>query len=138
MQVLFNISTMAIAVELGCLVLHHGEHLKMISSEAVLLALSASAFFLANTLPVAGIISLSEGPKMFSVWTSIFHLSFPYYVLSAGVTSLVTTAGHRMGWQIPLLVLPVMYGVYCSYRLYFGRGETRTRPIAMAKAAVAE
>jgi hypothetical protein len=134
-QILFNISTMAIAVELGCLVLQHGEHLKMTSSGAVLLVLSAGAFFLANTLPVAGIISLSEGPKMFSVWTSIFHLSFPYYVLSAGVTSLVITASHRIGWQIPLLVLPVMCGVYSSYRLYFGRGETPARRIALAKAA---
>ena len=133
-QVSFNISTMAIAVELGCLVLHQGQHLKMISSEALLFALSAGAFFLANTLPVASIISLSEGPKMFSIWTSIFHLSFPYYVLSAGVTSLVTRASHHMSWPIPLLVLPVMYGVYQSYGLYFGRGETPARPIALAKA----
>jgi hypothetical protein len=83
----------------------------MMSSEALLLALSAVAFLLANTLPVAGMISLSEGSKMFSVWTSVFQLSFPYYALSAGVTSLVTTASHRVGWQIPLLVLPAMYGV---------------------------
>ena len=96
-QVLFNISTMAIAVELGCLVLHHGQHLKIISSWTLLLALSAAAFFLANTLPVAGIISLSEGLKVLKVWSSIFHLSFPYYVLSAGVTSLVTSASHRIG-----------------------------------------
>ncbi len=120
-QVLFNISTMAIAVELGYLVLRHGQHLKVISSGALLLALSAVAFFLANTLPVASIISLSEGPKMLRVWASIFHLSFPYYVASAGVASIVTTASRHVGWQIPLLVLPIVYAIYRSYRLYFGR-----------------
>ena len=71
-------------------------------------------------------------------WSSIFHLSFPYYVLSAGVTSLVTSASHRIGWQIPLLVLPTMYGVNKSYRLYFGRAEALARPIASAKAAGAK
>jgi len=54
------------------------------------------------------------------------------------VTSLVTTASHRIGWQIPLLVLPTMYGVNKSYRLYFGRAEALARPIASAKAAGAK
>jgi hypothetical protein len=130
-QVLFNLSTMAIAVELGCLVLRHGQHLKMISSGTLLLALSAVAFFLANTLPVASIISLSEGPKMVRVWASIFHLSFPYYVASAGVTSMVTTASRHVGWQIPLLVLPVMYAIYRSYQLYFGRIVAMTRAVGL-------
>jgi hypothetical protein len=134
-QVLFNISTMAIAVELGWLVLHHGQHLKIISSWTLLLALSAAAFFLANTLPVAGIISLSEGLKVLKVWSSIFHLSFPYYVLSAGMTSIVTTASYRIGWPIPVLVLPVMYGVYRSYRLYFGQAAKAPCTVLLAKAA---
>jgi hypothetical protein len=67
---------------------------------------------------------------------NLFGINDPsYYVLSAGVTSLVTTASHRIGWQILLLVLPVMYGVYRSYRIYFGGGETTVRPVALAKAA---
>lgn len=133
-QVLFNISTMAIAVELGCLVLHHGQHLKMISSGALLLALSAVAFFLANTLPVASIISLSEGPKMLKVWSSIFHLSFPYYVASTGITSMVTTASQHVGSQIPLLVLAVMYGIYRCYQQYFGRVVAMARALGVVAA----
>jgi hypothetical protein len=31
-----------------------------------------------------------------------------------------------------------MYGVYRSYRLYFGREEAPARPLALAKAAGAE
>jgi hypothetical protein len=118
-QVLFNISTMAIAVGVGCLVLHHSQ--RLIPSWTLLLALSAGVFFLANTLPVASIISLSEKSKMLKVWSSIFHLSFPYYVASAGITSMVTTASRYVGWLIPLLVLAVMYAIYRSYQLYFGR-----------------
>jgi len=55
--------------------------------------------------------------------------------LSAGVTSIVTTASYRIGWQVPLLVLPVMYGVYRSYRLYFGQAAKAPCIVLLAKAA---
>ena len=138
-QTLFNVSAVAVAVGLAELTLQGRIPLPTAwVSDPLLMSLAAASFFLAQTIPVAIIISLTEGGNALRVWSSIFHLSFPYYVLSAGVTSLVTTASHRMGWQIPLVVLPAMYGVYRSYRLCFRRGETPALPIAMAKAAGAE
>jgi len=138
-QMLFNVSTMAVALGTGHWILLQGFVSRAPwTSTSLLLSLAAASFFLAQTIPVATIISLTEGGRMLRIWSTIFHLSFPYYVLSAGVTSLVTTASHRIGWQIPLLVLPVMYGVYRSYRLFFGRGETPALPIALAKAAGAQ
>ena len=68
---------------------------------------------------------------MFRVWSSIFHLSFPYYVASAGITSMVTAASRHVGWQIPLLVLPVLYAIYRSYQLYFGRMLAMTRAVGL-------
>jgi hypothetical protein len=126
-QVLFNIATMAIAVEAGCMVFHNGEHLRVVLSATALLGVAALVFFVANTLPVAGVISLSDGPRLFKTWSEIFHLSFPYYVASAGITSMVTTASHYVGWQIPLIVLPVMYAIYRSYQRYFSRIELAPR-----------
>ena len=135
-QMLFNISTMAVALGMGHHILQQAFVRRVPwTSMSLLVSLAAASFFLAQTIPVATIISLTEGGNALRIWSSIFHLSFSYYVLSAGITSLVTTASHRIGWQIPLLVLPVMYGVYRSYRLYFGRAETSVRPLAMAKAA---
>jgi hypothetical protein len=99
------------------------------------LSVAAASFFLAQTIPVATIISLTEGGNVARIWSSIFHLSFPYYVLSAGVTSLVTAASQRIGWQVPLLVLPAMYGVYRSYRLYFSQAAKVADTLTMAHAA---
>ena len=136
LQMLFNVSTAAIAVGLGESISHHGfPGTVSWASASLLLVLAGLGFFLAQTIPVATIISLTEGGSALRIWSSIFHLSFPYYVLSVGVTSLVTTASHRIGWQIPLLVLPVMCGIYRSHGLYFGRVETPVRPVALAKAA---
>jgi len=101
---------------------------------SVLLGTAAAAFFLANTVPVAGVISLSEGSKMLRAWSSIFHLSFPYYVASVGVASMATTASRHVGWQIPLVVLSVMYGIYRSYQLYFGRVVAMARALGLVTA----
>jgi hypothetical protein len=136
-QMLFNVCTMASAVGSGRWILHHqafaGRSLWM--SPALLLSLATASFFLIQTIPVAFIISLTEGGSALRIWSSIFHLSFPYYVLSAGVTSVVTAASQRIVWQVPLLVLPAMYGVYCSYRLYFGRAAQVDDTLTMAQAA---
>jgi len=138
MQTLFNVSTMAVAVGLaGRIFQSRMPPPTAPVSGSLLLVLAAATFFLVQTIPVATIISLTEGGNALRIWSSIVHLSFPYYVLSAGVASMVTTASRHWGWQIPLSILPVMYGVYRSYRLYFDRGETRVRPIALAKAAAA-
>jgi len=135
-QTLFNVSTMAVAVGLAGRIFQGGVPPSTASvAGSQLLVLAAATFFVIQTIPVATIISLTEGGNALRIWSSIVHLSFPYYVLSAGITSLVTVSSHRMGWQVPLLLLPTMYGVYRSFRLYFGRGETLGRPITLARAA---
>ena len=131
-QVLFNVSTMAIAAGLSAFVFIHGSQVRASwLSASALLATAAAAFFFANTVPVATVISLSESSSMLRVWSSIFHLSFPYYVASAGITSMVTTASRHPGWQIPVLVLVVMCGIYRSYLLYFGRMVAVPRAVGL-------
>jgi len=121
-QMVFNLSTMTLAVGLGSwvtrLVSAPGDDW---ASTSLLLLLTGTSFLLAQTVPVATVITLTEGGKIARIWSNIFLLSFPYYLLSVGVTSLMNTASHHMGWQVPLLALPVMYGVYRAYNLYFGR-----------------
>jgi hypothetical protein len=135
-QTLFNVSTMAGAVGMAGLIFQGRMPLPTAwVSGSLLLALAGATFFMAQTLPVAAIIALTEGGMMVRIWSSIVQLSFPYYVLSAGVASIVTTASQHWGWQVPLCVLPVMYGVYRSYQVYFGWPETSARPSSLAKAA---
>ena len=73
---------------------------------------------------------------MHRVWLSIVQLSFPYYVLSAGMTSMANLVSHHLGWQAALVVFPVMYGIHRSYRVYFGhRAEAQRTPLARAATA---
>ena len=138
LQLLFNLSTMAVAVGMGNWVFaQHGQGAANWASTSLLLVLVATGFFCAQTIPVATVISLTEGGKLMRIWSSIVHLSFPYYVLSAGVTSIVATASAHVGWQIPLLALPVMYVTYRSYRAYFHNVAQLENTQILAKSAAA-
>src|ERR1700734_222143 len=121
-QMVFNVSMMAVAASLASLIWNAAWLTKANwASVPITLSATTAAFFLGQTVPVAAIIKLSENTSMGRAWTSIVQLSFPYYVLSAGIASMLSLVGHRFGWQAAILVFPVMYGIHHSYRLYFGR-----------------
>jgi hypothetical protein len=74
---------------------------------------------------------------MHRIWWNLAHLSFPYYVVSAGVTSIMQSVSHHPGWVLALAVVPVMYGIYRSYRLYFGWLVEYLRPVGLSRGASA-
>jgi hypothetical protein len=137
-QMLFNVSMMAFATSMANLLWNAGWLGKAAwASEPLMLASTTAAFFVGQTAPVAGIIKLAEGAALRRIWINIVQLSFPYYVLSAGMTSMVNMVSHHFGWRTALVVFPVMYGIFRSYQLYFGRAvETpRTAPLTRAVSA---
>jgi hypothetical protein len=137
-QMLFNVSMMAFATSMANLIWNAGWLGRAVwASEPLMLASATAAFFLGQTAPVAGIIKLAEGAAMRRVWLSIVQLSFPYYVLSAGMTSMVNVASHHFGWQAALVVFPVMYGIHRSYRVYFAQAAEALRTTPLARAATA-
>jgi len=137
-QMLFNISMMAFAASMANLIWNAGWLGKAAwASEPLMLASATAAFFLAQTAPVAGIIKVAEGAAMRRVWLGIVQLSFPYYVVSAGMTSMVNLVSHHFGWQAALVVFPVMYGIHHSYRLYFRHAAEALRTAPLARAASA-
>jgi len=119
-QMVFNVSMMAFATSVASLIWHAGWMGRTAwASEPLMIASATTTFFLGQTAPVAGIIKLTEGAAVRRIWMSLAQLSFPYYVVSAGMTSMVNAASHHAGWQVALAVFPVMYGIHRSYKLYF-------------------
>jgi hypothetical protein len=135
-QMLFNVSMMAFATSVATLIWNaHWFGRTAWASEPLMLASTTAAFFLGQTTPVAGIIKIAEGAALRQIWTSIAQLSFPYYVVSAGLTSMVNLVSHHVGWQAALVVFPVMYGIYLSYRLYFAERAPASQPVPVAASA---
>jgi hypothetical protein len=102
------------------------------------LSLGALAYLLVNTISIAAIIALSESGHLFGTWRKILQLTFPYFVLAAGVAGLAKLAAHSFAWYIPLLILPLMFLVQHSFTLYFQTlRDTRDQQSRYAMAASA-
>jgi hypothetical protein len=137
-QMLFNVSMMAFATGVASLIWNAGWLGRSAwASEPLMLASATATFFLGQTAPVAAVITLTEGAALRRIWMSLAQLTFPYFVVSAGMTSMVNMVSHHMGWQLALAVFPVMYAIHRSYSLYFERAVAAVpQPVvAMARAA---
>jgi hypothetical protein len=118
-QILFNCSALTLAVAAARSIYGWPALGAVVASAPLRLAIAAAGYFLVNSIAVALVISLSEATGLLRTWMEMFQLSYPYLVAGAGVAGVALTIGQEIGWQVPLAVLPIMLGVFYSYRRYF-------------------
>jgi putative nucleotidyltransferase with HDIG domain len=87
------------------------------------LLIAAISYFLCNTVAMSTIIGLTENKPIEKVWHESYIWSFPYYMVGAAIAGIVSFLNAHIGWQAALLVLPPIYLMYRSYRLYLGKLE---------------
>lgn len=139
-QITFNLSMMICSTSLASVLLRASWWSTFHASSGSLpLTLATLTLFLGQTVPVAAIVAISEHKASSTLWWNIAHLSFPYYVVSAGIASMLQAMSSHLGWGLALAAFPVMFGIYHSYRVYFGRmAETlQSQPAVRAAAASA-
>jgi hypothetical protein len=134
-QIAFNCCAITLAVGLARWIYASPEIVSVVSVPALRLALAAAGYFVANTVLVALVISLTEPVSLVRTWAEMFQLSFVYLVASAGVAGLALLFGQGIGWQVPLALLPIMLGVYQSYRRFFAAAITGSAANTMIKAS---
>jgi len=126
-HVLFN-SSSSMALATATWGIYHSSSLRRISDGIPFLFLCTSVvYFLLNTGSVAAIVSLTERKNLFRVWQTSYLWTAPQYLLGATVAALFTALSNAVGWQWALLVIPSMWVLYSSYRLYLGRFEEQQR-----------
>jgi len=126
-QLVFNVSqvTVSSAVAYGAyrLVVVYVLH----APGPLALLVAAVTHFGCNTAAMSTIIGVTEDKAIPKVWTASYLWSFPYYMVGAAAAGLVNFLNRHIGWQSSLLVLPPIYLMYRSYRLYLGKLETEKR-----------
>ena len=126
-QLVFNVSqvTVSSAAAYGVyqLVATHVLH----GPGPLALLVAAITHFACNSTAMSAIIGLTESKPVSKVWTESYLWSFPYYMVGAAIAGLVHFLNGHIGWQSSLLVLPPIYLMYRSYRLYLGKLETEKR-----------
>lgn len=132
-KVLFNVCGMMANASSLTYLTYHSLVGRFGSNKPILLMVSALVFFFANTLPISLVIALTEGKSSRRVWSECYFWSFPYYLVGAAAVGLVGIINRSAGWQTSLLVLPLIYWVYRSYRLYLGRLEAEKERVEVEK-----
>ncbi|HZU22863.1 MAG TPA: hypothetical protein VE998_08540 [Terriglobales bacterium] len=133
-QAAFNVCNMGNAIGLSFFFTSAAAKSAVAAEKPALLALAAAAFFLADTVPVAAIISAVEGHHMWKLWGQMALLTFPYFLLSAGVATMIAMTSHFVGFAWSL-ALPVMSVVFLSFRRYMGQVAIEQQSLHLSAAA---
>jgi diguanylate cyclase (GGDEF)-like protein/putative nucleotidyltransferase with HDIG domain len=128
-QLTFNVCAGSISTALAYVVYHHPLTNLLIDSHPILLGISATLYFIANAGSIATVISLTERRPLTRILVDCYFWSFPYYLVGAGIAGMIAWLNETLNWETSLLVLPVVYLIYRSYRLYLGKLEDEKRHV---------
>ena len=84
---------------------------------------------MANTGSIATVISLTEGKRLTKIIVDCYFWSFPYYLVGAGIAGVIGWFNRTFYWETSLLLVPAIYVIYRSYRLYLGKLEDEKRHV---------
>src|SRR5215471_488647 len=126
-QILFNFANLSISIAAANQVFHSQLAYRFGLRWPLLLAAASTTYFAVNTMSVSGIIAMSERRNPVSVWKECYLWSFPYYMLGALIAGGVSVVNRSLGWQVAILVLPIVYWIYRSYPVYLDRLEAEKK-----------
>ncbi len=93
------------------------------------LALAATVYFLANTIPVALVLGWASDTSPLGHWRQEFLWYLPFYLVGAALAVLADYIGIRYGWLTSLLLIPLVYTVYRAYCAQMARVRDREQHI---------
>jgi diguanylate cyclase (GGDEF)-like protein/putative nucleotidyltransferase with HDIG domain len=128
-QITFNLCASASSIVLAYGVYHSSWLQRTLGSPSLLLAIAASVYFVANTGSIAAIICLTEQKSLKKLWVECYFWSFPYYLVGAGIAGMIGWFNGAFNWETSLLIVPVIYLIYRSYRLYLTKLEDEKRHV---------
>src|ERR1017187_4470892 len=133
-QAAFSTMDVAIAVTGSYLFYHWPLVQKLNHGMPLALMVSSLLYFGMNTAGIAAVISLTEGKSLVSTWRECYFWSFPFYLLAASLVWIVRSVDARTQWLNVLVLFPVIYVIYYSYRIYMDNLEAGQKEIKLASA----
>lgn len=122
-HVSFNLGCIALAVEVGLLIYDRPWFSGMREGELFRLTLAGIGYFIVNNVLLGTVIALTGEQSLRSVVSHVCDWLFLYYLVGVSVAEIVHQASQRLGWTFTLALLPPLYLIYRSVRLYFGKME---------------
>jgi len=120
-QVMFSLGNTAVAVGFADLLLHLDGLSGTPYAFPLQLIVGSFALFIAHTFPPAAVEALHSRRSVRGHWQSHYLWQMPYYLVGALLASLMHLTSILLNWQTPMLIMPVVYLLYRSFRLSMER-----------------
>ncbi len=122
-RIAFSTCSIALAVIAAHTVFHGPLNPLLGDLHPVLLGLAACTYFVANTFLVAGVIALTERKSIYRTWYQTYFWILPYHLAAASVAWLIVVLTRQNSWTSALVLFPLVYFVYRSYKIHLERLE---------------
>ena len=122
-QIAFSVAAISLAVMAAHWVSHGPLRRLMGDVHPVKLGLTALTYYLVNTVLVAGVIGMTERKSIYKTWYSTYFWVLPYHLAAASVAWLIVVLSRQDSWHAALVLFPLVYFVYRSYKMYLDRLE---------------
>ena len=122
-QMVFNLACIGLTVLTASAIFNQPWFLDLREGQALRLVIAGAGYFCVNTLAVSIVISLSEGRAVHVIWKDCYMWSFPYYLVGVSLAEMVHTSIQSLGWRFTVALVPLVYVIYRSFKLYLGRLE---------------
>ena len=108
----------------GYAVFHNWLGSLMSEIDPVRLGLTAFTYYVANTVLIAGVIGVTEGRSIYKTWYETYFWVLSYHMAAASVAWLIVILRLReAAWYAAVVLFPLVYFIYRSYRMYLDRLE---------------
>jgi diguanylate cyclase (GGDEF)-like protein/putative nucleotidyltransferase with HDIG domain len=128
-QLVFNTFGMCYPILAADIALRSGILSMADHSGSLNLLVASLAYFLLNTITVAGIISVTSDKRLVNVWRESYLWTSPQYLVGGGIAGALHYLNRFMGWPALIMAVPPLYLVYRSYSIYLGRVEEQQKHI---------
>jgi len=121
LHLLFNVSCIVVTVWAAAFTLKLPLFETWKEGPLLRLTLAGSVYFVVNTLLVSVIIALAERASIRNIWREFYNWLFSYYLLGVSLAEMVHLSMAQLGWTFAAALLPILYLIFRSYRLYFSK-----------------
>jgi diguanylate cyclase (GGDEF)-like protein/putative nucleotidyltransferase with HDIG domain len=123
-RVAFSTCSIGLAVLVAHLVFHNVLSPIIGELNPLRLGVAACVYFIVNTVLVAGVIALTEGKNIYKTWYTTYFWILPYHLVGASVAWLIVMLTRQDSWYAALVLFPLVYFIYRSYKMYIERLES--------------
>jgi len=117
-QTLFSVALFAAAIDSAHRFYHWPIAVQLSHGTPISLVVASLIYFFLHTAGIAAAIAWSERKPLLDTWRDYYFWSFPFYLVGASVAWVFSLLSERGHLQSSLLLVPVIYVIYRSYRVY--------------------